>query len=310
MISRRTARYLAELYEQSFQGYRDSWGSWHSDINTDRLYDFVFENNCDAWFCNAMRGQVSPRQLKDFIMKLHTGESLWLPNNQDWSWDTARAAGQIYLRKLAGDILKYWTAGEKKYKPDNRGQDRLQALWNSLSLDGYGYKNQTLLKPETEVLEVPRERGVVQQLFLDLRLANEEMAFHHLKKTEDHYMAKAWDDAIGNSRKFLECVLREVAAAHALRLTNATLPEDVFNRPVEVRKYLKKVGLLDDKEFQALGANYGLLSHTGSHPYIAQDDQARLLRQIALVLAQFVMLRFRGLLVRGTVTVSEWSSSD
>ena len=35
---------------------------------------------------------------------------------------------------------------------------------------------------------------------------------------------------------------------------------------------------------------------TGSHPYIAQQDQARLLRQLALVLSQFILLRYQGYL--------------
>jgi hypothetical protein len=39
---------------------------------------------------------------------------------------------------------------------------------------------------------------------------------------------------------------------------------------------------------------YGLLSHTGAHPYMAENDQARLLRHLALLFAHFAMLRLQG----------------
>jgi hypothetical protein len=45
---------------------------------------------------------------------------------------------------------------------------------------------------------------------------------------------------------------------------------------------------------EALAKVYGLLSHTGGHPYMAQNDQARLLRHLALTFSQFAMLRLRG----------------
>ena len=37
----------------------------------------------------------------------------------------------------------------------------------------------------------------------------------------------------------------------------------------------------------------GLLSHAGGHPYMAQSEQARLLRHLVLTFSQFVMLRFK-----------------
>ena len=63
-----------------------------------------------------------------------------------------------------------------------------------------------------------------------------------------------------------------------------------------VRDYLEREGLLETKEKKELAEVYGLLSNVGSHPYIAGKDQARLLRQQALLLSQFVMLRYQGYL--------------
>jgi hypothetical protein len=94
--------------------------------------------------------------------------------------------------------------------------------------------------------------------------------------------------------------LQEVAARHSLKFEGIALPERTFSRPVAVRDYLEEKKLLEKKEKEALSAVYGLLSETGSHPYMAQSDQARLLRHLSLTFAQFVMLRLQGRLASKT----------
>ncbi|MBI5569888.1 MAG: hypothetical protein HY914_08085 [Desulfomonile tiedjei] len=310
MMSRRTARFIAELYMQTFRKFIRYSSSWEYELNTQHLYDFLFDNGYNAWFCNSASRSGSLENLKNFIMKLHTGESLWVPNTQNWSWDNAQRIGQTYLRKLAQDILGFWTTEGRTYRPDDQGQNRLQTLWGSLQLDGYGYSRQLLLAPETDVLETKEETGVIRTLYSELGLASKDTAFHHLELAEEHFLNSRWDDSISNSRKFLECVLQEVASVHSLRIKRVSLPEAACTRPVKIREYLKDEQLLTKKETDALAANYGLLSETGSHPYMAQNDQARLLRQISLILAQFVMLRLKGCLEKPQITVSEWSSLD
>jgi len=63
---------------------------------------------------------------------------------------------------------------------------------------------------------------------------------------------------------------------------------------VRIREYLERAGLLEAKETKAIAAVYGLLSETGAHPYMAQNEQARLMRHLALTFSQFVMLRLKG----------------
>jgi len=57
---------------------------------------------------------------------------------------------------------------------------------------------------------------------------------------------------------------------------------------------LEKEGLLEVKEKQAIDSVYQLLSETGGHPYMAESEQARLLRHLSLTFSQFVMLRLKG----------------
>jgi hypothetical protein len=301
MISRRTTRFIGELFQQTFCEYiqipknlngRDL--SYYT-INGNYLYDFLYDNDYAGDFCNEaklLHSTRETRKLKEFIMRLHTGESLDRSTN-NWSIEQREKLGQRYLKDLTEDILNYWSKRTDEYGYKNR-METINELNRSLELDGYEYKNNQLLYLETEVLDVEEETGLLQSLYNSLTLGNHETAFHHLKLSEEHYIAGKWDDSISNSRKFFESVLQEVAAKHSSASNGIALQESVYSRPFKVRDYLERENLLETKEKETISSVYGLLSHTGGHPYMAQNDQARLLRHLALTFSQFVMLRLKG----------------
>lgn len=308
MISRRSAIALAEVYAHAFhysytrKNYSYGSTQYHT-VNTDALYDFLYAHDFSPWFCNQAKktGNSSTkyttgiRKLKEFVMRLHTGETQ-ADATHGWTWDQRKALGQDYLHNLAEDILNEWFNKWKEGAEYSRPKigSYIEELLGSLELDRYVYRDSRLLSPESDVLDVEEETGVLQSLHAALKLANGEIAFHHLRLSEDHYLAKRWDDSISNSRKFLECALQEVAAAHSLQCKGTQLPKGTYTSPFRVRDYLEDEGLLETKEKKAIAAIYGLLSETGGHPYMAQNDQARLLRHLALTVSQFVMLRFQG----------------
>lgn len=223
-------------------------------------------------------------------MRLHTGETQ-SSATANWDWEQRKRLGQRYLQNLSEDILVHLQAAAHTASEHT---ERFEKLKRSLELDGYVFRDGVLMRPESDVLDVQEEAGVLQNLYSELALGNDAVAFHHLKLSEDHYMAERWDDCISNSRKFLECVMQESAAKYSLEVLGKELETRTFERPVHVRDYLESKGLLESKEKEAISRVYGLLSHTGSHPYMAQDDQARLLRHLALTLSQFVLLRLKG----------------
>ena len=225
-------------------------------------------------------------------MQLHTGESL-VTATPLWSWQQRETLGQRYLCDLAKDILNYWDDNNIRYS--SKGTlGEVANLQKQLELDGFQFKYGRLLEPESDILDVNEETGVIQTLYGELSLANKETTFYHLDLTESHYLADRWDDSISNSRKFFESVLCEVAVAHSSRCDNKELSDSIRTRPARVRNYLEQVALLDSKEKATIASVYGLLSHTGGHPYMAESEQARLLRHLVLTFSQFVMLRFKG----------------
>lgn len=292
MISRRTTMLLASILQYRFskttRTYNSNSRQHHTTVTlkTAEMYDYLYEHDYASWLCNGARNikYYQERGVKDYILRLHTGETQY-EATKDWNWEQRRRLGQRLLRDLAEDVIN-----DISLFP----QDEVEELRQSLELDGYVYRDRRLLYPESDVLDTQEEEGVLGALYASLKLRNSDLAMHHLKLSEEHYLGKRWDDAISNARKFLEVVLQEVAFAHSSRVKKAPLPDKTLERPVEVRDYLEKEGLLEAKEKEALRTAYGLLSHTGGHPYMAQNDQARLLRHLALTFSQFVMLRLEG----------------
>jgi len=88
----------------------------------------------------------------------------------------------------------------------------IDELIKQLELDEYEVKNSKLLISEADILDTTEEIGLIETLYQDLNLDNKENTFHHLQLSDEHYFTNKWDDSISNSRKFLECVLRAVAA--------------------------------------------------------------------------------------------------
>jgi hypothetical protein len=297
MISRKSALALAKVYVRLFRKSLLPGRASRSQytVDSEKLYDFLFARDYDAWFCNRVRKArqaASTRPLQDFIMTLHTGEAI-ASGTPNWNWEERQKLGQRYLRNLAEDILAYAQTELGEYGKRTLG-DLLPTLLRQLELDGFVLIESKLLTPEEGVMDVEEETHLLKSLYTSLGLKRSEVAFHHLDLSEEHYIAGRWEDAISNSRKFLECILREIAAAHHLAQVSAPMSETKLDSPATVREYLENAALLEKKEKETIAKVYSLLSQTGGHPYMAENDQARVLRHLSLTLCQFVLLRYRG----------------
>jgi hypothetical protein len=276
------------------------------------VYEFFFESDFPARFCNAVRFSLHMhhRNYRDFIMKLHTGESVReILQKKDLPLEAAETEGQVYLRQIAEALLRDFNKppaveGGLSKAFHNMRRDELRPfvarLVAALELDGYTFRAEQLILRDSSPVDAEKQRDILIEIAKDLRLANVEVLKHCLKLSEDGYHDGRWDDSVGNGRRAMEAVFQECAALWERHAKGRELPDDIYKWAGKVREYLQQNGLLTEKEQKALAANHGLLSETGSHPYIAQSDQARMMRQIALILSEFVMLRTAGALKRKT----------
>jgi hypothetical protein len=303
MISRKTTVRLGKAYGYAFT-YQESWQIY---VVKEELYRFLYEKDYPAWFCNQahrieqyvitrMEGEL----ISEYVMRIHTGEAI-------------EELGQEILFSLARDILNYFYERSKEIldsdlssrttityaqlqqlKKANEQKDWYISLARSLELDGYIHRYPDLLMPDQDALNVEQETHILKVLYTQLNLEHRDVAYHHLELTDEHYVAGKWDDSILNARKFLEQVLAEVANTHSIRSKQKSLAQGEYTKPFAIREYLQKSELMEEKEVETLAKVYGLLSTTGGHPYIADNDQARLMRNLALTFSQFALLRLEG----------------
>ena len=200
--------------------------------------------------------------------------------------------GQRYLKDLAESLLNKYDnlkpSGSRYTDEKNKErQKKIDELKSLLELDSYIFKAPTLFQVEGSVIQEEAEQNYLEHLIEEVNLSDNELIKHHIKNAEEHYQKGRWDDSIANSRKFLEAILKQIAQLLGMK------PKSL-DSPYEVREYLQVKGLIEKKEKEAIAKVYGLLSETGSHPYIAEKDQARLMWHLALTFSQFVLLRFQG----------------
>lgn len=305
MLSRRATKYLAELYNGVFTGsYKrkihkiDRYvylNEYKFDI--DKLYDFLYVRDYPEWFLIAIKNinQYEKRSALEFIMGLNTGSFFHQAkiNPDDKQHKQMVEAGKNLLNKLAQDMLVFvYNDIEFNQKPTL--MELYKNLLHQLEFDGFIFRDNILYKTESKILDFEEETGTIHQYIKELKLNNQEITLHHLEHIEKDYIDEKWDDSIGNSRKFLESVLQEIADKHSMIEKGSPLPSEIKKWAGKVRGYLETEELFSEPEIKTFREIYGLMSETGNHPYIAQKDQAILIRNLALTLAQFALLRYSG----------------
>jgi len=302
MISRKSARLIGQLYSIKFQ----QGVTLAQLIQYETLYNFLYEREYEAWFLNtAQTWMQRNHSVESGIMKLHTGESI-VSATKDSSWDYRRQLGQALLKKLAEDILPFHAnkaVGPIAYKPCTTAEQRKmvdslnesrqkpynlnQTLRKQLEIDGYIYRDGILYYSESSVIPEQEEQSILELLIKNLPLNDKAVILNHLNLSEEHYLNSKWGDSISNARNFLEAILEK--AAHSIH-SKKNLTSQPPDRPAKVREFLEQEGFIGTTEREAIAKVYGLISNTGSHPNLAEQDEARLMRHLALTFSQYILL--------------------
>ena len=296
MISRKSVLSIAKAYIAYFSySHRDRSRNSYQKIFIDKLYDFLYENEFDIWFLDEIK-KINPypiQDLKELILHIQTGQTL-LAYDLFLDEDERFKLGQQILQKLAESLIL-----ECENNPDYtnaKGIIAVEQMKLDLELDGYVFRNSRLFSPDSTILDESEEEDILVNLINSVQLEDIKTIKYHLYLSAENYRQSKWSDSISNSRKVLEAILSQIANRFAqIRGINPLSLKDQ-KWAGQVREYLKKYNFFEEQEKQAIAKIYGFLSETGSHPYIANQDQARLMRHLFLTICQFELLRLEGII--------------
>lgn len=303
MISRKSTRLLTNLYLWTFSHFKSIGPRYRETsyrvLHHQTLYELLYERDYDVWVLGKFEkfGENSGESLRKFLLGLQTGETLHKAG--EGRLEECLQYGQRLLQKLAGDIIHLYKSSHENYGAFAYNSDQrklVSELKAQLELDGYIYRDGKIIPTDKSAVNEEEEQSYLESLINGCALVNSTLIKHHLELCEKAYIEARWGDAISNARNFLEAILEQIAQALHQKKNNLPLPSNVSSRPVEVRNYLEREGLIDSVERESLAKNYGLISNTGSHPNMAQKDQARLMRNLALTFSQYVLLQWEGYL--------------
>jgi hypothetical protein len=283
MISRKSTVKLELLYEHIFTTKTEPGYLEHFDMQA--LWEYLYEEEIEGWFMTVLKAAERAPHFKTLVFMLNT------------SFDKNPESGQQVLMQMANAVLKFH--GPNIDSPRHVNDDGViltKAFLRQLEIDGFVYRNEKLYSIERAVIPEQEEQNYLEQLIKELKLVDVDTIKHHLRLSEDHFVNGRWDDSISNSRKVLDAILNQLTQAVYLKVEGKPAPQGLLTNARQTREYLEKQGLITTPEREAFDKTYGVLSVTGGHPYIAEKDQARLLRHLALTFSQFVLLRYQGFL--------------
>ena len=162
-------------------------------------------------------------------------------------------------------------------------------LVRRLEIDGYEYRNGNLIPRDTNPVDVNEEADALTQLIKQCALPSEQIVLYHYGKADEVYTAGHDESALGEWRKFVEAILRDIAESTAPHRPDTRKSTGTMK---DVLDYLLDVGFFDkDERTGSYGAVYGFFS-AGTKPGIVPRDDAKAARILALTFGQLLLKKY------------------
>lgn len=287
-LSPKTSSLAAKLYASVFKLPDDVVREYESDYvdpsekpPNHQFYRFLRDLGYEPWFYRHAETLITWDEIERWVAELWRGQFL-KDNNY------LLTAGPARVARLVENLLEAHADGVQPISSLNRNHiDKLKAACKS---DGFVIVSNRLFNREEDVVDAEEEMGLIEALYSDLGLQDVKILQRCLRQSEDHFRNEIWDDAIGNSRKALEQVFNGIVQdlrASEGRTTNVSAGKQSLT-------YFEKKGLYDARTGKTFLNLYDTLSVKGNHPFWADVDEARLYRNLARMIAQYLLLSYRG----------------
>jgi len=159
----------------------------------------------------------------------------------------------------------------------------------SLQLDGFAYINGRVVDAAVKGVDLKTEDDYLVGLIRAIRPPNLDLILYHHREADDTFVNRNWGAASTETRNFFVSVLRGLREVATERKAAPAV-----NQPISEKNLIddfRKVGLLAEEEKEAVLKLWVLLSYSGAHPGIQEQDRARLTRLLVLGLTEWLCLK-------------------
>ena len=213
--------------------------------------------------------------IPSYIRNRHTG-----PNRDDL------IAGQRLLKVFSEVALRFGLDMPEHLPKVRVVADELRA---SLEIDGYEFVSGHLVPATMKGITLQVEDDYLIRLIRSIALTNIDVVLHHHDEADETFVNRNWGSASAETRNFFVALLRGLRDSATER---GGLPSFAHGNDSHIIEDLHKHGLLTVEEKDAILKLWVLLSYSGRHVGIQDNQRARLIRLLVLGQAQWLCLKF------------------
>lgn len=277
-ISQKTVGKLIKLWEQGlFARGIWTWGECRA-----ALYEGGFDVRLLAYLLQEFQGNPSV-----FLPLIYDGTiPAYVLHNPGYGTpvpdDEDREKGQTWLIGMVQVVLS-------EAEP-MRAALPVDELIASLKEDGLDYIRGKVVPAAVKAVDLEPEDQYLLALIRSINPPNIDEVKHHHDESDKAFANGIWGGASSETRNFLIAVLRGLREVATSR---GKIPP--FKQPGKdgpLIEDFKSIGLFTDDEKNAVMYVWVLLSYSGPHVGIKEEDSARLSRLLAIGMTEWTTLKF------------------
>jgi hypothetical protein len=255
----------------------------------------LYENNCDVPFLDYLyrefRGKPS-----EFLPLIHNGMiPAYVYRNDGHGQPAPQEADRLLGQKLLQEIIQIVISETESlldiaivFEPE----PNLLAneVLSSLREDGFDFIAGKVVPAEVKAVDLRREDDYLIVLIRQITPDNLGEIQHHHDESDKAFANQGWGAASSEARNFFVAVLRGLRELATMRGRIAPYKQPGKDGPLI--DDFKTIGLFTEEEKNAVMHVWVLLSHSGPHVGIKEQDSARLSRLLAIGMTEWVALKF------------------
>jgi hypothetical protein len=289
MISQKTVRKLDAVLRRLFIRPPQTAPLWTWRQFRDALYEHGFDVHLLTYVEQSYRGDPSI-----FLPLIHDGTiPAFVYRNDGFGQpvpnDGDRRIGQAMLAAMIQVVIPV-----AESIPNHVTHPLPSALSDevitSLREDGLDFIGGKIVPAKMKAVDLEKEDEYLIALIRSIKLPNMDEIQHHHDESDKAFANGGWGPASSEARNFLVATLRGL---REVATTQGNVP--VYKQPGKdgpLIEDFKTIGLFTDEEKNAVMNVWVLLSHSGPHVGVKEEDSARLSRLLAIGMTEWIALKF------------------